>query len=104
MPLLRNESPQAEEKTISALDTLIAPLQILFRRRGKERKQTRGIGAVKIYQFLRIDYIFFRLGHFLHPASFHGSAAMGTLPAFFLRAKEFSRKKPVMLNASVSLF
>src|SRR6266576_2791311 len=102
--MLENESPKPGKKTISTHNTLIAPLQIFFRRRGRQRKQTRRISAVEVYQFLRIDDILFRLGHFFDPALFHDASAVRTLPAFFFRADELARKKPAMLDTSVSLF
>ena len=58
-----NQTPQALEKTVGALNTGVIPLQRLFRRRGLHDEQADGVGAVLLNQFLWVDGVAFRLGH-----------------------------------------
>src|SRR2546427_3541779 len=53
----------AAQKANSALDSSFGPAQLVLRRRGKEHKQPRGIGAKGSNHFIRIHSIAETLGH-----------------------------------------
>src|SRR5215471_3033545 len=102
--MLMNEAPEPGEKAISTLDTLIAPFEVLFRRRSKKREQTRRIRAIEVNQIFGVDNVFFRFRHFFDPSPFYGSAALRAFPAFFFRTHQLSGKQPVMLGTAIGLF
>ena len=58
-----NDPPQATEETRCPFDPLIAPLQITFRRRGKQDEQPRRIRAVFFHDFFRRNDIALGFGH-----------------------------------------
>jgi hypothetical protein len=55
--------PRRAQETVGPLDTAVAPLQGLFRRRGEHHEEARGVGAILLDQRLRVDAIALRLGH-----------------------------------------
>ncbi len=61
--VLGDEAVEAREETVDALHSLVLPVEVAIRRGGKQRVETRGIGAVAGHHVIGRDDVAQRLGH-----------------------------------------
>ncbi len=69
--MLVDQTPDALDEAMRALDTGIGPFQRLLRRRGEHHEQAHGVGTEAIDHRLRVHAVVLGLGHLLGATDFH---------------------------------
>src|SRR5207253_5548229 len=75
-----HQAPDASQEPVRAFHALVAPLQVLLRRRGKKGEEARRVRAVRGDEMLRVHDVLLRLGHLLDAAPFDWPAAVRAPP------------------------
>src|SRR5690606_16176902 len=103
---LADQSPYTLHEAPSALNALLGPLNIAFRRAVGQHEPARGIGTVRLNDVGRIDCVLLRLRHLLDRADLHfvaGGYLDGSSNTVTVLSADVRRRQPSAALGTIGL-